>query len=439
MGISIRSGGASVTCASYADVSDLNGTGVDPTHRLQVVESGATRYIGLGSPGHSQDSSLRVRIGGSTYAVLKKSKQAWDWSSYEEILTGAGTDDLAGRGLAICGDYLAVGSPEATVSGTAQAGQVYVYERQADGSWGNVTVIDNPFLGTSDPWGDEFGSSLDISEDWLLIGAPESNTNRGIEYLYSKGSGNTWNYESFREGDRFEGYGEGCCIEMPYRMVSTKPKDTSEKAYTRVYLYDGSSWGAGNNVNSITINSGWAPKYGSLVYDDPYLVTSSYDSDNRIWINKRTGENTWSSATVLSGHTDNNSVDIEGDYIVATYDSASSARIYHRTGDNVWGEYDTLSRPTAEDGFGVSVAMTDGLAFVGHSGYDSGKGAIHVYERTGSNAWSILDTLQPTELSTGDYFAVCITARGSYIVGSAHGGATGGVSGKVYVWYKEWI
>jgi len=59
----------------YPSVGDLNGPGVSSNHRLVISKDGDPKYIGLSSNlNHETASHLRVRIGGTTYAVLRYSK-----------------------------------------------------------------------------------------------------------------------------------------------------------------------------------------------------------------------------------------------------------------------------------------------------------------------------------------------------------------------------
>lgn len=59
----------------YPSIFDLDGPGVSQDHRIAVRVNGVTKYIGLSEDlEHEVASHLRIRIGGTKYAVLSHSK-----------------------------------------------------------------------------------------------------------------------------------------------------------------------------------------------------------------------------------------------------------------------------------------------------------------------------------------------------------------------------
>jgi hypothetical protein len=88
-----------------------------------------------------------------------------------------------------------VGAPSDNYSGLSHVGSVYVYERSPAGTW---TLQQKIF--PSDPEGlEQFGSSLSLSGDTLVVGAPGHD--EGAVHIFSKVDG------AWRQQSRIEWYG----------------------------------------------------------------------------------------------------------------------------------------------------------------------------------------------------------------------------------------
>jgi len=98
----------------------------------------------------------------------------------------------AGASIAISGDYLVVGVPmdDAGV-GLADAGSIYIYERDALGNWNQIS---KHFA--SDPESQaDFGASVDISGTQIIVGTPgkdESGIDAGVAYIFERNSIGVW-------------------------------------------------------------------------------------------------------------------------------------------------------------------------------------------------------------------------------------------------------
>src|SRR5210317_968158 len=90
--------------------------------------------------------------------------------------TGYGDNDLA-----INGDYAFVGA-----SGDGTGGEVFVYKRSGT-SWNHHQTLVSSDISSSD----DFGEGLDLSGNYLVVGAPGENSNYGALYIF-KNIGGTW-------------------------------------------------------------------------------------------------------------------------------------------------------------------------------------------------------------------------------------------------------
>ncbi len=104
-----------------------------------------------------------------------------------------GFADLFGFDVAIDGDHAVVGAPLQDGFGTFQAGAAYVFQR-INGTWTYVKKLTPPWNGDR---GDQYGYSVDISGNYIAIGAYKDDhnglTDVGGVYVYS-GSGSSWGH-----------------------------------------------------------------------------------------------------------------------------------------------------------------------------------------------------------------------------------------------------
>ena len=115
-------------------------------------------------------------------------------SSLEQILNGSGSD--YGKGLDMTSNWLAIGAPNHSTGGNS-VGAVHLY-RNIGSSWVSAGMLQAPSL--SD--GAEFGYSVAITDDLLVVGAPGtdgiSNSDEGAAYIYRR-SGLNWILEQVLE------------------------------------------------------------------------------------------------------------------------------------------------------------------------------------------------------------------------------------------------
>jgi hypothetical protein len=88
--------------------------------------------------------------------------------------------------VAISGDNFVIGSKFEKVAGNYVPGAVYIYSRTGS-SWVQQAKLPDPNGGLND----EFGASVSISGDNIIIGSPGSNNNQGEAYIFSK-INNVW-------------------------------------------------------------------------------------------------------------------------------------------------------------------------------------------------------------------------------------------------------
>ncbi len=114
-----------------------------------------------------------------------------NWARTQKITGGDFVEEFAfGRAMALHGGLLAVSAWKDEREGI---GVVYLFERQVDGSWAKVRSFDCPDLLVFD----NFGQTLDLHEDVLVVGAPgdsEDFRGAGVVYVFERHAGgpNYW-------------------------------------------------------------------------------------------------------------------------------------------------------------------------------------------------------------------------------------------------------
>jgi hypothetical protein len=159
-----------VKILSASDKADSDNFG------YRVTVSGDTAVIGApyaasGGTGRGQAYVFSKDLGGTN-----------NWGQVK-ILSASDkvNGDYFGNSVAISGNAAVIGSPNANSSGTDR-GQAYVFSKDLGGTnnWGQVKI-----LSASDKAdGDQFGDSVAISGDSVVIGAPHRGTYRGQAYVF---------------------------------------------------------------------------------------------------------------------------------------------------------------------------------------------------------------------------------------------------------------
>lgn len=149
---------------------------------------------------------------GAAYVLARTNR---GWAFEQKLLASDGAeDDEFGRSVAIDGDTVVVGAPG------DYAGSVYVFRRS--GTVWNETQKLTPSDGAD---GDNFGLSVGIDGDWIVVGAPRvdvsGQTDRGAAYVFHwNGSG--WEQSQklvSSEGRGLEGLGGSVSIDGSYLAI----------------------------------------------------------------------------------------------------------------------------------------------------------------------------------------------------------------------------
>ncbi len=320
-------------------------------------------------------------------------------------LEGSATweQDNFGWSVALDGDYLVVGAPHYTTTGES-SGSAYIFRRDAGSArWVEVTQL----LADDGQPGDRFGYAVAISGDKVVVGAPWTDVggwqDAGAVYVFrrDKDGPNNWGQVT---------------------------KLTAGDIYTH-----SDHLGTAVAIDGNTIVVGAAEKEVNNIRDAgaAYVFTSS-------------GTDNWSQTAVLTATTPytqdlfGRAVTIDGDTIAVgapwanadtRFDTGFAYLFYRSSGQ--WNQVKKLSAsdPHPYDRFGTSLALDGDTLVVGayqpgssSGGVLPGPGAAYVFERNlgGADQWGQRAKLSAAGGASGDRFGFATCIAGDTVVVGAY-------------------
>lgn len=313
---------------------------------------------------------------------------------------------LFGSSVAVDGDTLVVGAP-----GDGGSGAAYVFKLGASG-WTEQAYLKASNAQT----GNQFGRSVSISGDTLVVGAPGENgggTGAGAAYVFVR-NGNTWSQHAFLKASNVEAgdvFGAAVSISENTVMVGAPGEDdggiNAGAAY--VFLRNGANWTQQAYLKALNAEA-----------DDQFGTSVSISGD---------------SAAVGAPHEDGGSFGING-VVDNNKPNSGAAYVFLRTG-SAWSQqaYVKASNPDNGDFFGRSVSLDGDTLAVGATHESSwavdvngdetlngppgtngsASGAAYVFVRSGTS-WSqqaYVKAQYPKEI---DFFGWSISVDGNVLV-----------------------
>jgi hypothetical protein len=401
---------------------------------------------------------------GSVYAFVR-SGTTWSQQQILPAMSGAANGDKAGENgaLTINGDSVAVGAP----SKTSNAGAVALYSRQIT-TWAASAVLTSPDAGT-DTVG-KFGSSVSLKGDVLAVGALASSktvATGGGSYIYRRTSG-TWGASSsgvlvvptgLAAGDNF---GSSIALNNNVLLVGSQGRSTNTGAAYGFRFRDG-AWV--QEALILAPDGAIGDAFGCSVSMDGEIASIGAQADDfssltdagSVWVFSReqtkwlSGPTYASWPAAVAGDLFSSAVAIDGDYAIAgSYtDTVSvakqgSAAIFTRGGTN-WTFQQLISATggQTDDMFGRAVSMSGSTVLVGARGFDEvnkpDRGAAYIFNRVNSTWTQSGGPLLASGGSASDFFGCSVGISGDYGVIGAYGYSTGTVidHGTAYVLEKN--
>jgi FG-GAP repeat len=313
--------------------------------------------------------------------------------------------------------------------------------------------------------GDEFGGSVAVSGDTIVVGArwnDDAGIDSGSAYVFVR-SGLTWTQQQkltatdAAAGDRFGG---SVAISGDRVVVGAQwdgdAGDASGSAY--VFVRSGTTWDEEDKLTATDAAAGDRFGRSVAISEDTVVVGALWDDDagdasGSAYVFVRSGT-TWpeedklAATDAAAGDEFGRSVSVSGNIAVvgawldddAGIDSGS-AYVFVRSG-TTWTEEDKLIATDGASGdeFGVSVSVSGDTAVVGAPHNDSPafrSGSAYVFVRSGTT-WTEEDKLAATDGASDDHFGESVAVSGdTVVVGAPFHEATGYHQGSAYVFVRS--
>jgi hypothetical protein len=417
-----------------------------------VAISGDTVVVGAphedsnatGVNGNQTDNSMFDA--GAAY-VFVRSGETWSQQAYLKA-SNSDVSDLFGSSVAISDDTVVVGAYTEASNATGvngnqtdnsllNAGAVYVFAR-AGTTWSQQAYLKASNTGI----GDNFGYSVAVSGDTILVGAlsedsnavgvngnqaDNSATNSGAVYVFIRSAGGTtWSQQAYLKAsntDSQDGFGYSVALSGDTAVVGAFREASSATGVN------------GNQGDNSAIYAGAAYVFfrrGTTWIQQAYLKASNTASSD-----------TFGCSVAISGDTvvvgaygeDSNATGVNGNQADNSATESGAAYVFARTG-TVWSQqaYLKASNTGADDQFGRSVAVSGDAVVVGawHESSSatgvngnpcddsaSESGAAYVFMRTGT-IWNSQAYLKASNAGAGDQFGWSVAISGDTVVVGAH-------------------
>jgi hypothetical protein len=313
--------------------------------------------------------------------------------------------------MALQGDTAVIGSPRDSTAAGEWAGSAYVYARSG-ASWSLQATLLPPNQGDID----NFGRSVDLDGDTLVVGAPRvaigGKADAGAAYVFVR-SGTNWSLEATLTHPTpapIDGFGRWAAVSGDTIAVAAPLDDTSagvDAGSVFVFVRSGSTWSLAATLTSPT------PR-----------------ADNRF----------------------GKALDFEGQTMLIGEPRAlgpggagktGAAHVFVGSGAT-WSLQETLLHPTpkADDHFGRWVSVSGDTTLVtapsDDTGAGSNAGSAHVFSRSGSE-WSFQATLLPPDQKAGDNLGLRANLVGDTAVVGAPKDDTGAgdSAGRAFVFVRS--
>ena len=407
---------ANHTCTSSgSEVVTVSTPMVIGNHMITYTDEDAN-----GESGHSP--ALKVVIKDDVFTMLQQ-------VNYIKA-SNTGSNDLFGGATAISGNTLVIGARgEDNLSGA-----VYVFVKSPAGIWSQEAMLKASNFGSSDT----FGSSVDIFDDTVVVGAPledsdstgngDSLAESGAVYIFKR-TGTTWAQQAMLKAsnaDSNDNFGSSVSISADKIAIAATGEDSSgtgifaspltnniltDSGAVYIYTRTGETW---NNTAFIkTETSVVSQKFGYdlSLYGDTLVVSTPFNNSDStgVYIDESSGSN---GGAINSG-------------AVYVFDFS--------TGNWLAEAFIKASNTESGDNFGQSVALYNDTIVVGakqessnstaadgdeSNNNASGAGAAYVFVKQGSN-WSQQAYLKASRVNANDNFGFAVDVfMDSIIVGS---------------------
>ncbi|MFZ1699379.1 MAG: hypothetical protein WBO10_08520 [Pyrinomonadaceae bacterium] len=369
------------------------------TAKLAATDAAAFDQFGF-SVDASGESAIVSAAGDDNYQgsayVFTRNGNLW---TQQQKLVGPDSvlEDNFGWSGAIDGDTAVVGANLDNVGATTDQGSAYVFVRS-----GATWTMQQQLTAADGAASDQFGVSVGISGDTVIVGSYADDSARGSAYVFKR-NGTVWSQEqklTAADGSPDDEFGWSVDINGDSLAVGAY-RNSGGTGAAYVFTRAGTVW---SQQQKLTANDGQSlDQFG-------YSVAISGDS-------------------IISGATfDDGGGSIRG-----------SAYVFVRNGA-IWSQQQklTASDGASNDNFGTSVTISGDSAAVGSHGADlsnaADQGAAYIFGRNGT-VWTEQQKISASDGSASDSFGGAVALGGNFLVAGGYlGDGPGGADqGSAYI------
>ena len=411
---------------------------------------------------------------GNTSAILTSTGQTfltphpiWQQEAYIKSLNSDSNDEF-GHAVSVSADTIAVGVPfedsdQSTITNAATAsaasgndnnpesGATYVYKRTGT-TWAQQAYI----KASNNDTNDNFGYSINIATDTLVVGAPRessnqtsitngttssannSNSDSGAIYVYTR-SGTTWTQEAYikasnsEEADQF---GYNVSISADTIAVGVYLEDSDQTTITNSSITAASSDNSNSSSGAVYIYK----RTGTTWAQEAYI--KSFNNDASDFFGQSVSISGDTIVVGAPGESGSGTTITNSTSLVTTNNNPSSGAVYvyKRTG-TTWAQeaYIKASNNDANDSFGMSVSLdtdtiavgvsleasnvssiTNGATTASSDNSNVNSGAVYIYKRTGTT-WAQEAYIKAVNSDENDYFGTSVSIQGNLLAVGAPG------------------
>jgi len=291
---------------------------------------------------------------------------------------------------------------------------------------------------------DFFGFSVDISDDFAVVGAYPNNGGRGAVYVFENAGG--WQYQTTltaADADPDDWFGRSVAVSGNFIVVGAPQYNVPEGA-AYLFEYSGGSWiiptalvATDGRLDFPVGSSPLGAGYSVDIDGDYVAVGSSYEETNDgavyIFYRNEGSANSWDyQEKTQSGEADNRYgyvVSLSGAYLAVgtplddETETNSGAVYYHRRTGGSWSAAEKIKAqtPVNQNRFGESVGIYGNNLLIG----EPPNNAAYLITISGSD-WYRGQTVTSSNSATGDEFGYSVSITDDYLLVGAHKHVTSG-------------
>ncbi len=389
------------------------------------------------------------------------------------LATDGSENDLFGISVDISGDYAIVGAHFNDGLGWAESGAAYIFHKDEGGenNWQQIKKL----VSTDALSQDHFGISVAIDGEIVVVGArynDAGNTDAGAAYVFYKDKDGVNNWGLHKKitpysAHDYDQFGTSVDISGNTIIVGANRKDYNDLKYGAAYIFDKDeggvdNWGEVKAFFSQNPNDGDNFGWSVAIDEDNAIVGAKFDDEfgtdagsATIFSRNQGGVNNWGAVKLIGGNdiaADDEfgfDVAISGETAVVGAhkhtigggtDGEGAVYVFEKDagGINNWGQIDKLIDPNPyfDEWFGYGVAI-NGNTIIAGAEQDSFEGtrygATHIFKHDGTS-WVYNNSIRASDGASYDRFGGAVAYDGQYaIISARYDDDNGTSSGSAYL------